>query len=43
MKIMLNTMKPKVYVTRQIFDEAMDILKRYAEVDVFDGVDNPAP
>jgi len=35
--------KPKVYVTRQLFDEAMDVLRRYAEVEVFDGIDNPAP
>ncbi|MCW3991250.1 MAG: D-glycerate dehydrogenase [Candidatus Bathyarchaeota archaeon] len=34
--------KPKVYVTRQLFDEAMDVLRRYAEVEVFDGIDNPA-
>ena len=36
-------MKAKVYVTRQIFDKAMDILKREADVEVFEGVDNPAP
>ncbi|RLI10707.1 D-glycerate dehydrogenase [Candidatus Bathyarchaeota archaeon] len=35
--------KPKVYVTRQLFDEALGILERHAEVEVFDGVDNPAP
>lgn len=35
--------KPKVYVTRQLFDEALEILRREAEVDVFEGVDNPAP
>lgn len=33
--------RPKVYVTRQLFDEALEILNRNAEVDVFDGVDNP--
>jgi len=35
--------KPKVYVTRQLFDEALEILRLYADVEVFDGVDNPAP
>jgi len=35
--------KPKVYVTRQLFDEALEILRKYAEVDVFEGVDNAAP
>jgi glyoxylate reductase len=35
--------KPKVYVTRQLFDEALGILRKYAEVDVFEGVDNAAP
>jgi glyoxylate reductase len=35
--------KPKVYVTRQLFEEAMEILKRHAEVEVFEGVDNAIP
>jgi len=35
--------KPKVYVTRQLFDEALEILMLYADVEVFDGVDNPVP
>ena len=35
--------KPKVYVTRQLFDEALEILRRYADVEVFSGVDNPVP
>ena len=35
--------KPKVYVTRQLFDEALEILRRHAEVEVFGGVDDPAP
>ena len=35
--------KPKVYVTRQLFDEAIEILERHAEVEVFDGVDNAIP
>jgi len=30
-------------VTRQLFDEALEILRRYAEVEVFEGVDDPAP
>ncbi len=35
--------KPKVYVTRQLFDEALEILRMYSEVEVFEGIDNPAP
>ncbi len=35
--------RPKVYVTRQLFDEAMEILERQAEVEVFEGVDNAIP
>jgi glyoxylate reductase len=35
--------KPRVYVTRQLFDEAIDVLKRHAEVDVFEGVDEAIP
>jgi len=35
--------RPKVYVTRQLFDEALDILKMHAEIEVFDGIDNPVP
>ena len=35
--------KPKVYVTRQLFPEAIDILKKAAEVEVFEGEDNPVP
>lgn len=35
--------RPKVYVTRQLFDEAMGILERHAEVEVFEGVDNAIP
>jgi len=35
--------RPKVYVTRQLFDEAIDILKRYSDVEVFEGSDNPVP
>jgi len=35
--------QPKVYVTRQLFDEAIDILKEHAEVEVFEGVDDAIP
>ncbi|MCW3979217.1 MAG: glyoxylate reductase [Candidatus Bathyarchaeota archaeon] len=35
--------KPKVYVTRQLFDEAIEILERHAHVEVFEGVDNAIP
>jgi glyoxylate reductase len=35
--------KPKVYVTRQLFPEAIDILKKVADVEVFEGEDNPVP
>jgi glyoxylate reductase len=35
--------KPKVYVTRQLFPEAMEILETVAEVEAFDGIDNAIP
>jgi len=35
--------KPKVYVTRQLFDEALEILRMHSEVEIFEGIDNPAP
>jgi glyoxylate reductase len=35
--------KPKVYVTRQLFDEAIEVLERHADVEVFEGVDNAIP
>jgi len=35
--------KPKIYVTRQLFDEAIEIMERLAEVEVFEGVDNAIP
>ena len=35
--------KPKVYVTRQLFPEAMEILEAVADVEVFDGIDNAIP
>ena len=33
----------KVYVTRQLFPEAIEILERHADVEVFDGVDDAIP
>ena len=35
--------KPKVYVTRQLFDEAIEILEEHSEVEVYEGVDNAIP
>ena len=35
--------KPKVYVTRQLFPEAIKILEKVAQVDVFEGEDDPVP
>lgn len=35
--------KSKVYVTRQLFDEAIEILERQAVVEIFEGVDNAIP
>jgi glyoxylate reductase len=35
--------RPKVYVTRQLFDEAIEILERQAEIEAFEGVDNAVP
>ena len=35
--------KPKVYVTRQFFDEAIDLLKSVADVEVFEGENDPIP
>lgn len=35
--------KPKVYVTRQLFPEAIQMLEAAARVEVFDGVDNAIP
>ena len=35
--------KPKVYVTRQLFDEALEILRKHAEVEIFEGVDEALP
>ena len=38
-----SSMKSKVYVTRQLFPEAMEVLERHADVEVFEGVDNAIP
>ncbi|MBS7619834.1 D-glycerate dehydrogenase [Candidatus Bathyarchaeota archaeon] len=35
--------KYRVFVTRQLFDEAIDIINKEAEVEVFEGTDNPIP
>ena len=35
--------KPKVYVTRQLFPEAIEILESVADVEVFEGVDDAIP
>jgi glyoxylate reductase len=35
--------KPKAYVTRQLFPEAIEIIEAVADVEVFDGVDNAIP
>ncbi|GAF81545.1 unnamed protein product, partial [marine sediment metagenome] len=35
--------KSKVYVTRQLFPEAMEVLEHHADVEVFEGVDNAIP
>jgi len=35
--------KPKVYVTRRFFDEAIDLIKSVADVEIFDGENDPIP
>ncbi len=35
--------KPKVYVTRQLFPEALKILEKVSQVDIFEGDDDPVP
>ncbi|MBN2335357.1 D-glycerate dehydrogenase [Candidatus Bathyarchaeota archaeon] len=35
--------KPKVYVTRQLFPEAITIIDKVADVEVFEGENNPVP
>lgn len=40
---MIVLKKPKVYVTRQLFEKAIDLLKEHTDVEVFEGEDNPVP
>jgi len=35
--------KPKIYVTRQLFPEAVKIIEEVAEVEIFEGENNPIP
>lgn len=35
--------KPKVYITRKFFDEAIDLIKSVADVEIFDGENDPIP
>jgi glyoxylate reductase len=35
--------KPKVYVTRQLFKPAIDLLKKSSSVEIFEGDDDPVP
>jgi glyoxylate reductase len=35
--------KPKVYITRQFFKPAIDLLKKNSSVEVFEGNDEPVP
>lgn len=35
--------KPKIYVTRQLFPEAVKIVEEVAEVEIFEGENNPIP
>jgi len=35
--------KYRVFVTRQLFDEAIEIIKKEADVELFEGIDNPVP
>jgi len=35
--------KPKVYVTRKFFDEAIDLIKSEADVEIFEGENDPIP
>jgi len=39
----IDLKKPKVYVTRQLFEKAVNFLKKHADVEVFEGEDNPVP
>lgn len=35
--------KPKIYVTRQLFSEAIKIVEEVADVEIFEGENNPIP
>jgi glyoxylate reductase len=35
--------KPKVYITKQLFKPAIDLLKKSSSVEVFEGDDDPVP
>jgi len=35
--------RPKIYVTRQLFKPAIDILEKHGTVEIFEGEDNPIP
>jgi len=35
--------KPKVYVTRQLFKEAVDVLDEYVDAEIFEGDEDPIP
>lgn len=40
---MIVLAKPKVYVTRQLFPEAIKIVEEVADVEIFEGENNPIP
>jgi len=40
---MMILAKPKIYVTRQLFPEAIKIVEEVAEVEIFEGENNPIP
>ena len=40
---MMVLAKPKIYVTRQLFPEAIKIVEEVAEVEIFEGENNPIP
>ena len=40
---MIVLTKPKIYVTRQLFPEAVKIIEEVAEVEIFEGENNPIP
>jgi glyoxylate reductase len=39
----IDLKKPKVYVTRQLFEKAEDLLKKHTFIEIFEGEDNPVP